>query len=603
MVLVLLLSFLLASHAGCHCSIYSEDVTNEFGKNDTMLKVYNLLQNEGDSICKTKWGKSWNMKVKDDSVYLSIGYLMTYSEGEGIFLSGYPYYQLKGHNVSDHELGYIKLPDSISELNDYMCGPMNRKGFLCKDCIEGYGPSPSSIGYKCSKCTDVWYGVPLYLFLELVPVTVFYFIVLVFPIPITYAPMTCLIMFSQLLMFEIIIDQQPPIDKIVITQFESNNNLLFKVFVVFYGMWSLEFFNYLVPPFCISESFRLIHVAFLGYTSVAYQVLLITVTWICIELHSRNLKFMVWLWRPISHCFGKLRRKWDSKSDIIDVFSAFFLISYSRLLYQLGMFLECSCITKLSEEGNITYEHSLVYDPSADCIGVDDSTKSFSVAILATVSIVLFFILLVLLLVLYPIKQFRACISKCKLDRLSVTAFVEKFHGCYKDGLDGGRDLRSFSGLYFILRTLPYTYIGLGIYKLNLHLTVWSYTAFLFFASTLLTAYFKPYKHTYMNVLDTLLLANITIVCYLLSRDDVDESTEIIIVLLMPATVFVLYIIYRVFPLSFIIKKISHCWKLCWIKIKTSIQDSESDQVQPLLAPTFSVIEIDSGDNNEQYTT
>ena len=489
---ILLFSFLLASHAGCHCS---EDVTNEVGVSDTMLKVYDLLQNERDNICRTKWDKSWNMKVKDDSVYLSIGYLITYSEGEGIFLSGYPYYQLEGHNVSDHEPGYIRLPDNISELNDYMCGPMNRKGFLCKDCIEGYAPSASSIGYKCSKCTDVWYGVPLYLFLELVPVTLFYFIILIFPLPITYAPITCFIMFSQLVMFEVIIDQQPPIDKLVITQLESNNNLLFKIFVVFYGIWSLEFFNYLVPPFCINKNLHLIHVAFLGYTSVAYQVLLITVTWICIELHSRNMKLLVLLWRPFSHCFGKLRRRWDSRSDIIDVFSPFFLISYSRLIYQLGMFLECSCITKLSEEGNITYKHSLVYDPSADRVGVDDSIKSFSVAILATVGMVLFFILLVLLLVLYPIKRFRACMSKCKLDRLSVIAFIEKFHGCYKDGLDGGRDLRSFSGLYFILRVLPYTYIGLGIYKLNLHLTVWSYTAFLFFVSTLLIAYFKPYTN------------------------------------------------------------------------------------------------------------
>ena len=430
----------------CHCSsVYiseqDEDDTNVFGKNSTILMVYSLLQNEGDSICKTKWGKSWDMKVNelDKSVHLSIGTLMTYSEGQGVFLSECPYYQLEGHNVS--EPGYIKLPDNISQLNDYMCGPMNRKGFLCEDCIDGYGPSASSIGYKCSKCTDVWYGVPLYLLLELVPVTLFYFIILIFPIPITYAPMTCFIMYSQLIMFEIVIDQQPPINKFVITQLESNNNLMFKIFVTFYGIWSLELFNYLMPPFCISEKFHLIHVALFGYTSVACQVVLIVVTWICIELHGRNFKLIVWLWRPFSHCFGKLRRKWDSKSDIIDVFSAFFLISYSRLIYLIGIFLECSCITKLSEEGNITYEHALVYDPSADCIGVDDSTKFFSIAVLAVVSIMLTFMLLVLLLVLYPIKLFRKCMSKCKLDRLSVTTFVEKFHGCYRDGLDGGRDM------------------------------------------------------------------------------------------------------------------------------------------------------------------
>ena len=364
-----------------------------------------------------------------------------------------------------------------------------------------------------------------------------------------------------------------------------------------------------MPPFCISENIHLIYIAFLGCISIAYQIILITVTWICIELYGNNCKLMVWLWKPFSDCFGKLRRRWDSKSDMIDVFSAFFLISYSRLIFQLGMFLECSCITRLSEDGNITYKHSLVYDPSADCVGVDDSTKSFSVAILATVSIMLFYALLVLLLVLYPIKKFRICMSKCKLDRLSVTAFIEKFHGCYKDGLDGGRDMRSFSGLYFILRVLPFTYIGFGVYKLNLHLTVWSYTAFLFLTSTLLTAYFKPYKHTYMNVLDTLLLTNITIVCYLLSRQYIDdEATEIITVLLIPAAAFMLYVFYRAFPLSFTRKKMRQCWKLCCnatktIRFSAITNNCDTDYDKPLLALTVSVIDTIGSGDNEQYTS
>ena len=241
-----LLLFSLLHAQECHCSVLNHSMLNEFGKNDTMLKVHDLLQKEGENICKTKWGKSWDMKMKQGDVYLSIGYLMTFKEDEGIVLSGYPYYQLEGHNTSDP--GYIKLPDNISELNDYMCGPMNRKGFLCGDCIDGFGPSASSIGYRCSNCTDVWYGVPLYLLLELLPVTIFYFTILVFPIPITYAPLPCFILYSQLIMYEITIDQQPPINKLVITQLENNFN--FDSIV----LWSLQILNYIVPPFCISEN-------------------------------------------------------------------------------------------------------------------------------------------------------------------------------------------------------------------------------------------------------------------------------------------------------------------------------------------------------------
>lgn len=81
------------------------------------------------------------------------------------------YFELNGHNIS--EPGFISLPENITELNDYMCGPMNRKGILCSECIDGYGPSVTSPNFRCSDCSNAWYGVPLYLLLELVPVIVY----------------------------------------------------------------------------------------------------------------------------------------------------------------------------------------------------------------------------------------------------------------------------------------------------------------------------------------------------------------------------------------------------------------------------------------------
>jgi hypothetical protein len=81
---------------------------------------------------------------------------------------------------------YIQLPNNISELNDFMCGPVNRKGRVCSECIDGFAPSVIMIstGYvECANCTAAWYGIkPLYLFLEFVPITLFYLAVLVFQI-------------------------------------------------------------------------------------------------------------------------------------------------------------------------------------------------------------------------------------------------------------------------------------------------------------------------------------------------------------------------------------------------------------------------------------
>ena len=92
---------------------------------------------------------------------------------------------------------YIQLPDNISQLNDYMCGPMNRKGRICSECIDGFAPSVTSFGYECSNCTGSWYGIPLYLFLEFVPITIFYLAVQFFQISVTSSPMTFCVMYSQ----------------------------------------------------------------------------------------------------------------------------------------------------------------------------------------------------------------------------------------------------------------------------------------------------------------------------------------------------------------------------------------------------------------------
>ena len=149
------------------------------------------------------------MKCVNKSALLSIGHCMTNKEGKGTYAMECVYFQLKGHKVAEN--GYIKLPRNISELNDYMCQPMNRKGFLCKDCIDSFGPSLTSVGFKCSNCTGMWYGVPLYLLLQFAPPTLFYLIILAFHIHLASAPMTCFIMYSQLRSVELLYDPQPPI--------------------------------------------------------------------------------------------------------------------------------------------------------------------------------------------------------------------------------------------------------------------------------------------------------------------------------------------------------------------------------------------------------
>lgn len=77
-----------------------------------------------------------------------------------------------------------------------MCGPLNRKGRVCSECVDGYGPAVMSVGFavQCANCTGTWYGVLLFLFPEFYPIIVFYFIIHLFQINITSDSITCCIM-------------------------------------------------------------------------------------------------------------------------------------------------------------------------------------------------------------------------------------------------------------------------------------------------------------------------------------------------------------------------------------------------------------------------
>ncbi len=47
-------------------------------------------------------------------------------------------YSVRSRNTTDF---FLALPTNVSQLNDYMCGPLNRKGLLCRQCMDGYSPS------------------------------------------------------------------------------------------------------------------------------------------------------------------------------------------------------------------------------------------------------------------------------------------------------------------------------------------------------------------------------------------------------------------------------------------------------------------------------
>ena len=181
--------------------------------------------------------------------------------------------------------------------------------------------------------------------------------------------------------------------------------LALQVLLVVCGMWSLDFFSSCYSTICVSSHIWRIHALALEYLLVFYPIFLILITYVCIKLHDSNSRPIVWLWKPFHRYFVRLRRRWDSKASITNVFTTFSLLSFSKILFAFCMLLHTSHFK--CNYGNILKKCFLYYDSTVEC-----HTQEF--AIFSAIASCMFIICSTILLILYPTRLFRWCISYCE---------------------------------------------------------------------------------------------------------------------------------------------------------------------------------------------
>ena len=514
----LLFLYLSFNYVNCHQSNSSAATTYQLPQidDDNLCPLWHSL-NPTTNLCECSTSSSFGnndnniVRCTEQGIELRVGYCMTYEKQERtIYIAACAF---SGNYSTTGNHRYIELPvKNASELNDYMCGPMNRKGRLCSECKEGFGPSIITRDLVCSECTQgAWFGVPLYMFLEFVPITVFYVIILLFRVNITSAPMVAFIFFSQ---------------AIVTTFIDRRNELKFEnptaynlklVLVTLYGFWNLDFFRYIFPPFCVSPELKQIHIELIQYTSVFYPLCLICITWIVIRLHFHNFQPVVWLWSKLSKYSCMRDCSLGRNNSLIDVFATFFLLSYTKLAYTSSRILSpLIAVAYRNSTLSNTYRFAIA-DARIEYFG-----KEHALYALISILIIPFIIVPPVFLILYPIKLFRSLLFKCRLSTRTIASlniFVEKYYSCYRDGTEGGKDLRSLASVYFFLWLIAIIIFFAIPLSTSLFLV-----AIIFVSYGSVIALVHPYKKTYMNIIDTLLVENyalltLTVDKYYLSDD------------------------------------------------------------------------------------
>ena len=211
-----------------------------------------------------------------------------------------------------------------------------------------------------------------------------------------------------------------------------------------YSFWNLDFFRTLIPDICMNVS--TLGALALDYAIAVYPIFLITLSYVLIELYDRDVRCLVYIWRPFNKVFGIFKSHWDIRTSVIDSFNTFFLLSYVKVLSVSSDLLMYVHIHSLGSKSSTR----LYYDPTLHYFG----EKHLPFAILALIFLTLFILFPTLVLALYPFKFFQKFLSILPIRWHFLYAFVDSFQGCYKDGTEPETlDCRLFAqfGLFFRL--------------------------------------------------------------------------------------------------------------------------------------------------------
>ena len=466
---------------------------------------------------------------------LLIGKCMDYNEEEDVvFIGECPFVNQKG---VDREYVYVKPPRNASELNQFLCGGLNRTGALCSQCQEGLGTAIFSYSMQCLPCMSSGLGWSLYVFLATFPTTILFLFLLMFQVRITSGPLNAYIFACQLVVSAITWS-------IFFENTSFTHGIVFTLSTI-YGIWNLDFFRYLIPPFCATDQISPLQVVSLEYTVAFYPLLLTVIAYICVQLHARDCRLMVCLWRVFCKCFSSCRRRWgrqwDPVASIVHTFAAFLLLSYSKILF---VSLQLLSYTQLyvPTGGVLDPPRRVYHDPSLEWFG----DKHLPFALLAIFVLCIFVLFPALVLLLYPTKPFQKCLGCSGRRWLALHAFADVFQGCYKNGINGTRDCRYFAGLYLVLRIvlLLAMYGGsvFGMYDEMVAIVCLVIAALVFLL-------FCPYKDNFwLNVWDSTLLSltAFAVFCNMYARYIAPVPFQVLGVLATtPLIYFIIYVAYK----------------------------------------------------------
>jgi len=349
------------------------------------------------------------------------------------------------HHGHSGTQGYLSLPANMSEWNALQCGKFNRKGALCGECKEGYYIPAYSYSLKCVECSSTALNWWKFVAIAFLPLTVFYFVLLLFKVNIhvtylhgdvLYCQASTIVQVSRYLF-------------LFITDSPLSVQYLGFSLISFYSVWCLDFFRIFSTNICLRTNLLL--TILLDLAVALYPVFLTVLLYLIIWAHDKKLKIVVAVLKPFQHFLKLFPHIWDFKSTLIDVFSTFFFLIGTKCVGVCADYLLYIELYTIHVNGSIDSDYRLFYNASLPYFG----SSHFPYAVIAIAVLLAVNVIPTSILLLYPFKFCQALLHKMpRVWQIWLHTYMDSVQGCYGDGTEGSRDFRWVSGLMYVMRFL-----------------------------------------------------------------------------------------------------------------------------------------------------
>ena len=380
---------------------------------------------------------------------------------------------------------------SSTEFNDDFClhGDNGRRGFFCYQCIDTYGMAPySHLLIDCVPCEH--YGIQnwlKYFAIALLPLTLLYILAVLLSCNITSSSLSGIVLVIQC------IQSSPLRSRLYLLEGTPNDvsHTLLKIFFDLLAMVNLDFFQLTLPAFCLHPKLNVLEILSLDYITALYPFLLIFITSVLITAYDKQYRLLIWMWKPFKKCFHRYRNTWNIRTSLIEIFASFILLSSIKILQRSFSLLSCMPIYDVTGQ---KLNYIVTTSAKVEYFGA----QHLPFALLAISISIVFVILPLFLLTVYPCRCFHKCLNSCGLRLQTLHVFMDAFQGSYKIQ---PRDMRSFSAFYLLLRILMLVHAELFLSPQTHYIS-----GIISLASAALVALVQPYKVNLHNTVDSILL-------------------------------------------------------------------------------------------------